>query len=424
MRFVDRRLLIGIIGLGLLLTLNIRAGDNQSGQAKTIDEAIKKGVAWLKIKQIKEGDGNGSWGKGRTSVSYPGGTGGQTLEYEIGITGLALYALFACELSPAEPVIKNAFTFIETNLSKGMEATTYERAMVLLALEALADTRAKKKIAQAGGKTGGKITFLLSNEKQLAESQIRWLEAAQSAAGGWRYLSSGPFPGGFNEDVSQTQVALLGLKAAARLGFTIEKTTFLSALNYILTQQEKDGPVMRRTIQSGNPAAGTKKEPTFGIREATIHGWAYVAASKEVSESIATGSMTAAGICSLIICKSELLHQPLFTKPLQEQTEKSINDGLAWMETHYTVTTNPGGTSTDWGYYYYLYGLERVGRLGNTMVIGSHNWYLEGSELLLKKQHPEGCWMAGRWWEEGADVIDTSFALLFLKQATKPVLTK
>lgn len=415
-----------VIIISWLITSGVSADDNQSQGPSTADEAIKKGVEWLKAKQIKDGPDKGSWGPGR-SRPYPG-TGGEPFLHKIGITALALYALLSCDVPPEDAVIKDGFTFIEQGLKSNRLVDTYEHAVILLALEALADARAKKKKSRELGR----IIFLLPNEKALAEAQVEWLESAQSAAGGWRYGPKWPSPGGFDEDISQTQVALLGLNAALRLGLEVKPTTWLKALKFNLSQQEKDGPPVKKVINLKGNTPSTQPEGTQSIREDQARGWAYLALGDyadgnkkvEPDEARVTGCMTTAGIASLIICRSALRRQPEFTKSLQQRTEKGINDGLAWLETYYTVTTNPGVAVTTWDYYYYLYGLERVGMLGNITLIGSHNWYLDGSEVIVKKQFPEGYWMNKQWWQEGPDVIDTSFALLFLEKATKPILSK
>ena len=63
----------------------------------------------------------------------------------------------------------------------------------------------------------------------------------------------------------------------------------------------------------------------------------------------------------------------------------------------------------------YLYGLERVGDLTSRHLIGKHDWYREGAEYLLRRQMVSGGW--------GGGILDTCFALLFLKRSTTPVAT-
>ena len=50
---------------------------------------------------------------------------------------------------------------------------------------------------------------------------------------------------------------------------------------------------------------------------------------------------------------------------------------------------------------------------------GSHEWYAEGAEYLLRTQHPTGEWAVeqGEFMaKERTDVLDTCLAILFLKR--------
>ncbi|MGH7162316.1 MAG: hypothetical protein ACREID_02440, partial [Planctomycetota bacterium] len=92
------------------------------------------------------------------------------------------------------------------------------------------------------------------------------------------------------------------------------------------------------------------------------------------------------------------------------------------------VHDNPGQRG-NWPFYW-LYGLERAGRLCGVEAIGRHDWYVEGAERLLADQRGDGSWPKTqrmrppgdqnvRWW---SDQVDTAFAILFLALST-PELT-
>ena len=51
-------------------------------------------------------------------------------------------------------------------------------------------------------------------------------------------------------------------------------------------------------------------------------------------------------------------------------------------------------------------------------LVGSHNWYNEMGQELLNRQASDGHWNSGST-HQPKDTIDTAFALLFLKRATK-----
>ena len=97
----------------------------------------------------------------------------------------------------------------------------------------------------------------------------------------------------------------------------------------------------------------------------------------------------------------------------------SIDRALEWLEGHFSVRSNPNNGM--WPLYY-LYGLERAGRLTNQRFIGRHDWYREGSEALIAQQDQ----VSGAWLERGLGQVNsnigTSFALLFLAKGRRPVV--
>ena len=393
-------------------------GKAQEDFPAKIDQAIERGVAWLKQRQVKDGPGKGSWG-GASGTTYDKKTTGH--ENKIGIAAFSLYALLACGVPSDDQAIKDGFNFIQKNI-RGLNATTYERAALLMALEALADAVYNKQHSPAKGdyykqKPKAMRQFLNPEQTQLAEEQVQWLEKAQTKQGGWRYGTGFPMPGGMKEDISAAQFVLLGLKAAVRLGIGVRKETFANVLKYNLEEQEKDGPAI------GEDKMGTDRgvlKETKTLRETKARGWAYSKASQTAAEKTTAGSMTAAAISSLILCKSELMKTTYLNKKLEAELDQSIYDGVAWLVQNYTVKTNPK-MPDNLRYYYYLYGLERVGVLGGFTCFGDHNWYNDGAQLLIDQQTKDGYWDTKKE-VAPSDVTDTDYALLFLKKATKPVI--
>src|SRR5690606_12555196 len=104
--------------------------------------------------------------------------------------------------------------------------------------------------------------------------------------------------------------------------------------------------------------------------------------------------------------------QPLERDPVQA--------GLDWLGERFSVRVNPGasGSST---LYYYLYALERVGRMTGRRFIGEHDWYRAGAERLLALQDDfQGFW-AGVGFGEDDRNVTTSFALLFLAKGKRQI---
>src|SRR5262249_53751788 len=65
---------------------------------------------------------------------------------------------------------------------------------------------------------------------------------------------------------------------------------------------------------------------------------------------------------------------------------------------------------------YVLWSIERVAVLYNLASFGEKDWYRWGAEILVANQQPRGNWDRGGY-HGASPVIDTCFALLFLKRA-------
>ena len=110
-------------------------------------------------------------------------------------------------------------------------------------------------------------------------------------------------------------------------------------------------------------------------------------------------------------------------KDRERQIDRAMLDGLAWLSSQFTVSTNPGVGDGGW-HYYYLYGLERAGALTGWTHFGKHDWYREGAEYLLGAQTADGFWPEAPAQDLNATwqmrSVQTCFALLFLRRATLP----
>jgi hypothetical protein len=89
------------------------------------------------------------------------------------------------------------------------------------------------------------------------------------------------------------------------------------------------------------------------------------------------------------------------------------------MASHFHVGQNFGG-GQQWKLYY-LYGLERAGRLAGIRFFGQHDWYRLGAEELVHDQDKLSGFWSGALLERDP-VLATSFALLFLAKGRAPVL--
>jgi hypothetical protein len=139
--------------------------------------------------------------------------------------------------------------------------------------------------------------------------------------------------------------------------------------------------------------------------------------------------MTCAGISGLAICRAALASgdanvengRVQCCRPHEE--DDALERAVQWLAQHFSVERNPrpagGGQPV---LYYYLYGLERAGRLTARRFIGDHDWYREGAMVLVRAQDKLSHEWKGNWYAERLPQISTSMALLFLSKGRRPIV--
>jgi hypothetical protein len=286
--------------------------------------------------------------------------------YDGGVTALCTLALLNAGVEPRDDSIQKALRYLQR---RPRERTYVVALITMVFCKASPDDK----------------PFIVKN--------VRWLETNQ--------IKEGPTKGSWSYPVlnitgdnSNSQFALLALHEAERIGVPVDVQTWRRAEEYWEKVQNIDG------------------------------SWGYV-------EGVpGTGSMTCAGIASLVITGDKIGGGNARAEGRQIRCclpggadDSPVNRGLEWLgrRTVFAVTHNPGSP----GNYllYYLYALERVGRLTARRFIGDHDWYREGAEHLLRIKGGE---TSDHWMGVGAVEQDpriaTSFALLFLSKGRWPVL--
>jgi hypothetical protein len=284
--------------------------------------------------------------------------------YHGGLTPLCTLALLNCGCTAEDETVKRALNYLR-NLRP---TTTYSlslQTMVFCAADPV-----------------GCRTQIRRNVKILEDTQVK----DGPHAGAWSY----PNPMTNRGDNSNTQFALLALYEAERVDVPVNDAVWARALEHWKKQQNADG------------------------------SWGYEAGWQ------GTGSMTNAGIASLIITQGEVNtgdSRAQGDEPLccgTQQSNEAVENGLNWMERNFSVYRNPG-PSANW-LYYYLYGLERTGRMTARRFIGDHDWYREGAKMLVTQQEN----LTGAWPDtsksESDPLLTTCFALLFLSKGQRPVV--
>ncbi len=289
----------------------------------------------------------------------PNGTWGN----EAGESALVTLALLTAGESPtSEPMERALEALRKAGFNAGHE--TYTRSLMTMAFAAADPEKFRKEIA----------------------FNAEWLELAQTQSGAWTYTTA---QGRGTGDNSNTQYALLGLHAASEAGFAIRPEVWLRSRRYWELTQNQDG------------------------------SWGYHPGGN------ATGSMTCAGISSLIITGlkrvqgREQLVGDRVERCGEESVSPSLQRAIDWLSLHFDVSQNINSGQT-W-HFYYLYGLERVGRLSGRRFFGDNDWYREGAAQLVRSQDR----LQGFWRGQGTEsdpFITTSFSLLFLAKGRAPVL--
>ncbi len=202
--------------------------------------------------------------------------------------------------------------------------------------------------------------------------------------------------GGAAGDNSNTQYAALGLRACHDGGILLPKESVERALKWWLANQGEE------EAAKDNPYRASK-------------GWSYhpTSATTPVSKDC-KGSMTAGAVGAVCIYRY-ILGQ-------EWKGDPATLGGLGWMNQHWTVDRNPHVSegSAEW-HYYYLYAIERLGMLYGTSHVGRHDWYQEGAKLLLGAQQADGSWNQSTYHGSKAVMLDTCYAILFLRRVTRPL---
>jgi beta-lactamase regulating signal transducer with metallopeptidase domain len=309
------------------------------------------------------------------SAQQPDGswkTGGAYDQYPTGVSSLALLALLSSGMTAADPEIQRGLNWLRLQ----DPTMTYEISLMIQALAAARD----------GQRDVGKVASLVRDLEEMQKRQ-------GPNTGSWSYSKQLRALGG--ADRSNGQFAVLGLREAQEMGVPVDLETWRRARDHWLSSQNGDG------------------------------GWSYSGAGTPRGS---TASMTAAGIATLVMTQVILRAEEKVLNAdgtpacgIDAPPDRALENACQWLGNHFAVTHNSGDQR--W-LLYYLYGLERAGRLsGRRSFVNDrgqkHDWYREAADYLISSQNPT----TGTWQEGNQDaIVGTSFVLMFLSKGLAPVL--
>ncbi len=240
------------------------------------------------------------------------------------------------------------------------------------------------------------------------EENVDWLirhqfKTTNNYRGGWSY--TGLQPNYSMADNSNSQFAVLALYEAELAGIPIPDEVWGEIRDYWVRLQNPDG--------------------SWGYRGESQ----YPADWKGNRSGNGTGSMTCAGIVALLVSSANRSTAASVNgdriaccQENENEDNLRIEAGFHWLSEHFSIQRNPGMASNSDYLFYYLYGLERTGRLTARRFIGQNDWYREGANYLLRRKGTlSQFWQAGNDFER-VNAVTTSFALLFLSKGRWPVL--
>ncbi|MCA8964358.1 MAG: hypothetical protein H6838_02015 [Planctomycetes bacterium] len=252
----------------------------------------------------------------------------------------------------------------EPRFTKALEVLTasdpdecYDLALRLLVFEALPHTAERTK---------------------LAKRDLGRLLRRQTSKGGFHYQENSN-----HWDLSNTQYAALGLRAAVALGLDVDKRVWTDMAKAVRDLQDNYGGF------GYSPGGATDTRLSYA-------------------------SMTAAGIAALAICQQQLGEKSRVGKSL----DKEIGRGWQWFERNVATI----GSLNERRCFYFHYGLERAGILCDVEKVGEVSWYERGAKMFIAAQMASGGWTSaqdgvmGMVADAAGDPVATSFAILFLRR--------
>jgi len=136
-------------------------------------------------------------------------------------------------------------------------------------------------------------------------------------------------------------------------------------------------------------------------------GFAYMPGFSPHGDAVSYGSMTHAGLVSLLFAGVD-------------KNDPRVKAAYTWIQKNYTLDSNPGAKNKQGLFYYYNAFAKSMSAFGETEITDSngitHNWRNDLSAKLLSLQGKDGSWVnndSPRWWEGNKNLV-TAWSVICL----------
>jgi squalene-hopene/tetraprenyl-beta-curcumene cyclase len=339
----------------------------------TWDRVTGRAIGFLRTTQ----QDNGSWSTDRSP----------------GVTGIVLTGLLQTgKVGPSDPVAEKALKYIESliNTNAGhiagkdpkVQLQNYVTSVNVMALVAAKQDQKYKAVI------GDAVKFL----KKLQWDEEEGKNPKDDFYGGAGYDSKS------RPDLSNTQLFLDALKAA---GVPEDDPAYKKAAIFVSRCQNLKG-------EHNNLAFASKTNDGSFIYSAAAGGQTKVTDAPEDSALPGYGSMTYAGIKSLIYCGVS-------------KDDERVTRAYDWIKKNYSVDKNPGmpGPREKWGLFYYYHTMAKtLDVMGVDYVVDAkgkkHDWRAEITDALARRQKKDGSWSNASHWMEADPNLVTGYAVMAL----------
>jgi hypothetical protein len=357
-----------------------------AAEQKQVDQAVKRGVAYLRV--ILGGDNFQNY---LPNTDYTG-------PLKTGSSALAGLALLNCDVPATDPAVQKAIAKVRAEAPRLNQV--YDLGVCIWFLDRLGDPR----------------------DVPLIRTLALRLVAGQSPQGGWPYQcpalaaadeprllallrSKSLPPADAPERLKNLPVLRFrpGEKPTlgAPAGVETNSLTLFAMLGLWVAQ--KHGVPAQRSLALA--------EARFRASQLPNGSWQYQFGPGNYT---LYDSMTCAGLLALALGRGAQTgkHAPLDKDPAVAKAFGYLAGRIGRPAVRRTPGTGPILGANAYGDMYFLWAVERLAVVYNRRQLGGTEWYRWGVGVLLPTQNADGSWS-----ERYAGAVDTSFALLFLKRA-------